>query len=61
MKSYLKVIFVVISCHYLSAQSIENDTITRTASIVYTVNGNKVSFNPETPELNQIAGAPKAF
>ncbi|MEX1383445.1 PKD domain-containing protein [Lutibacter sp.] len=61
MKSYLKVIFVVLSCHYISAQSIENDTITRLASIIYTVNGNKVSFNPETPELNQIAGAPKAF
>ncbi|MFB9271312.1 MULTISPECIES: PKD domain-containing protein [Flavobacteriaceae] len=61
MKSYLRVIFVVISCHYISAQSIVNDTITREASIVYSIKGNKVSFNPETPELNQIAGAPKAF
>jgi PKD repeat protein len=61
MKSYIKIIFLVLSCHYIGAQSIQNDTITRTASIVYTVNGNKVSFNPETPELNQIAGAPKAF
>ena len=61
MKIYLKVIFTVLSCHFLNAQSIENDSISRTASIVYTVNGNKVSFNPETPELNQIAGAPKTF
>ncbi|VAW24337.1 hypothetical protein MNBD_BACTEROID04-2039, partial [hydrothermal vent metagenome] len=43
------------------AQTIEKDTLTRSATIVYSVNGNKVSFNPETPKLNQIAGAPKAF
>ena len=61
MKSYLKVILFVLSSSYLSAQSVINDTIARTASIVYSINGNKVSFNPETPELNQIAGAPKAF
>lgn len=45
----------------LIAQTIESDTISRTANIVYTVLGNEVSFNPETPQLNQIAGAPKAF
>ena len=38
-----------------------SDTITRTARIVHTVNGANVSFNPDTPQLNQIAGAPKAF
>lgn len=61
MKSYFKGICLVLFCNYLNAQSIVQDTVTRTASIVYTINGNQVSFNPETPELNQIAGAPKAF
>ena len=61
MKNYLLVICFVLSYHFLNAQSIENDTIVRSASIKYSINENKVSFNPETPELNQIAGAPKAF
>jgi len=61
MKNYFIVTCIILSCHFLSAQSFEKDSITRTASIVYIINGNKVSFNPETPELNQIAGAPKAF
>ena len=57
---------VIILCFFLVvnqiiSQSIVKDTITRSAEIIYSVNGNKVSFNPETPELNQIAGAPKAF
>ncbi|WP_449343012.1 DUF7849 domain-containing protein [Sungkyunkwania multivorans] len=38
-----------------------NDTITRTAVIGFDINGNEVYYNPETPPLNQIAGAPKAF
>ena len=54
-------LFLVLFQTFFYAQIIENDTITRTASIVYSVNGNKLSFNPETPQLNQIAGAPKAF
>ena len=61
MKNYFKVVGIFLFCQLINAQSIEKDTITRTASIVYTVNGNKVSFNSDTPELNQIAGAPKAF
>jgi hypothetical protein len=61
MKNHFKLISALLFCHFINAQSIEKDTITRTASIVYTVNGNKVLFNPDTPELNQIAGAPKAF
>ncbi|MFD2724940.1 PKD domain-containing protein [Hyunsoonleella rubra] len=35
--------------------------MTRTATIKTEVNGNHVLFTPETPVLNQIAGAPKAF
>lgn len=61
MKNYVSALFVLLVSVSFYAQSIENDTIERTASIVYSVNGNKVSFNPETPQLNQIAGAPKAF
>ena len=61
MKNYFLLIFILLFQTFFYAQSIENDTITRTATIKYTVNGNKISFNPETPQLNQIAGAPKAF
>ena len=61
MKNHLLGIFVLLFQPFFYAQSIGNDTITRTATIEYTVNGNKVSFTSETPQLNQIAGAPKAF
>ncbi|WP_340201531.1 PKD domain-containing protein [Ascidiimonas sp. W6] len=45
-----------------TAQEIKvNDTLSREASIKYNLNGNSVNFTPETPPLNQIAGAPKAF
>jgi len=40
---------------------IVNDTVTRVANIKKTTLGNEVMFTPETPVLNQIAGAPKAF
>ncbi|HEY9170511.1 MAG TPA: PKD domain-containing protein [Lutibacter sp.] len=55
------IIFVFALSQILGAQSIKNDTVTRTATIGHSINGNKVSFIPETPQLNQIAGAPKAF
>lgn len=61
MKNYFLTLFFIVFQINFYAQSIENDTILRTATIEYTVNGNKVSFNPETPQLNQIAGAPKPF
>ncbi|WP_246454693.1 DUF7619 domain-containing protein [Hyunsoonleella aquatilis] len=44
-----------------SQRIIERDTVTRTATIKTEVNGNHVFLTPETPALNQIAGAPKAF
>ena len=43
------------------AQELVNDTITRTATIKTSITGNYVELIPETPTLNQIAGAPKAF
>lgn len=61
MKIHFKLLGVFLFCNLANAQSIEKETITREATIIYTVNGNKVSFNPDIPELNQIAGAPKAF
>ncbi|MCF6180513.1 PKD domain-containing protein [Lutibacter sp.] len=60
MKNYFILFFLLFqTCFY--AQEIENDTINRSATINYTVDENKVFFNPQTPQLNQIAGAPKAF
>lgn len=59
-----KNILILLLCTYIapiSAQILKNDTITRTATIKATVTGNSVLFTPETPELIQIAGAPKAF
>lgn len=50
-----------MSFNFFYAQSIPSDTITRTASVGYDLIENSVSFIPETPRLNQIAGAPKAF
>ncbi len=61
MLKQIHIVFFLICSQIFWGQTIENDTITRTATIVYTVNGNAISFNPETPQLNQIAGAPKAF
>jgi len=61
MKNYFKLIGLLFFSHFLNAQTVVQDTITRTATIVYNIKGNQVSFNPETPDLNQIAGAPKAF
>ena len=49
MKNTINFIFIFIVCQLLSGQSVENDTVTRSASINYIINGNKVSFNPETP------------
>ncbi|MBP8793990.1 MAG: PKD domain-containing protein [Lutibacter sp.] len=43
------------------SQSVKMDTVRRTATINYKIQKNSVEFNAETPVLNQIAGAPKAF
>ncbi|WP_111709028.1 PKD domain-containing protein [Lutibacter citreus] len=61
MKSRLIFIVLMLFFYSANAQTVENDTIIRTAKIVYNTNGNQVLFNADTPILNQIAGAPKAF
>ena len=61
MKNYVSALFVLLLSFTFYGQAIENDTIERTATIEYSVDLNRVSFNPKTPQLNQIAGAPKAF
>ncbi|TXG37432.1 DUF7849 domain-containing protein [Seonamhaeicola maritimus] len=60
-KSLLFSLFFLLSIFGFSQQTIETDTLTRTANINYNTQGNSVEFKPETPELIQIAGAPKAF
>jgi len=46
----------------LSAQQTQpKDSLSRTANISYKTLTNEVIFTPETPVLEQIAGAPKAF
>ncbi|MFL1012414.1 DUF7849 domain-containing protein [Flavisericum labens] len=61
MKTYIFTILSLASFLCASAQEILNDTLVRTATIKTETNGNEVNFTPETPRLNQIAGAPKAF
>lgn len=43
------------------AQTTINDTITRSAPIVYDILGNQVTYAANMPPLNQVAGAPKAY
>ncbi|GAB1855351.1 hypothetical protein MHTCC0001_01840 [Flavobacteriaceae bacterium MHTCC 0001] len=57
-------LFIVVFLVIFSANAqlkIENDTITRTATIATEIKGNQVLFTPKTPPLNQIAGAPRPF
>lgn len=62
MNKQLFFICFSVFCFFSNAQKlVVNDTLTRTATIKHTANGNEIMFTPETPILNQIAGAPKAF
>ncbi|WP_372757244.1 PKD domain-containing protein [Mariniflexile sp.] len=61
MNKYIIVLLLFTCIGPVSAQHLLNDTITRTATIKTTISGNAVLFNPETPTLTQIAGAPKPF
>jgi len=45
----------------IASAQVKNDTLQRTANIGIDINGNLVSVRPETPPLEQIAGAPTAF
>jgi hypothetical protein len=60
-KPFFIICSLLISSFICAQNSIVNDTLTRTANIKLTTNGNEVVLTPETPALNQIAGAPKAF
>lgn len=60
-KRLLFIFFCLLSVYGFSQNIITTDTITRTATIDHTINGNEVVLIPLTPTLNQIAGAPKAF
>ena len=62
MKSKLHIIFFLLLSTLVFGQNISvTDTITRYANIGYDKNGNEVSFFSDTPPLQQIAGAPKAY
>ncbi|GAA3601377.1 PKD domain-containing protein [Flavivirga amylovorans] len=60
-KQFLFICFSFLFAYSYSQQLLANDTLTRTATIKNSTNGNEIIFTPETPALNQIAGAPKAF
>lgn len=60
MKTSLAFLVSILISTLCIAQ-VKNDTLQRTANIGIDINGNLVSVRPETPPLQQIAGAPKAF
>lgn len=62
MKHFIAIILSFSSVVFsYSQENIAKDTTQRIASIEHKFEGNKVKFTPNAPELNQIAGAPKAF
>ncbi len=60
-KLFLFICFSFLCIYGYSQQLLANDTLVRAATIKSTTNGNETTFTPQTPALNQIAGAPKAF
>jgi PKD repeat protein len=61
MNKPISLCLFLISFYSYAQKLTLNDTLTRIATIKNTTNGNEVVFTPETPALNQTAGAPKAF
>ncbi|QCE40771.1 PKD domain-containing protein [Psychroserpens sp. NJDZ02] len=61
MKTIIAIFFTISITPLSFGQDTQTDTTTRIATITYKTIGNQVQFTPNTPELNQIAGAPKAF
>lgn len=55
--------FLILCCPLLAftQQNTEIDTLRPIANIEHKAVGNQIEFTPNAPELNQIAGAPKAF
>jgi hypothetical protein len=64
---FWKIIFVILflCSNFLYSQEpaiqIQQDTLTRKAPIFYDANGYRINYGATMPQLNQIAGAPKAF
>ncbi|MBF8149876.1 PKD domain-containing protein [Winogradskyella sp. F6397] len=50
-----------VSVFGFAQNNVATDTIRRTANIEHKSLGNEIEFKADAPELNQIAGAPKAF
>lgn len=62
MRLCIPVIFLCCCSQWLFAQKgTSHDTLSRIAIIKHEVQGNAIEFTPDTPTLEQIAGAPKAF
>ncbi|MBJ6366691.1 PKD domain-containing protein [Snuella sedimenti] len=61
MKQPLFIIFSILFVCSYAQQTSTKDTLLRVATIKHEIKSNEVTFIPLTPELNQIAGAPKAF
>lgn len=54
------VLLLFLTTFFSFSQTKVKDTVTRKATISFDKKGNLVSLKPETPPLNQIAGAPPA-
>ncbi|MBU2927901.1 PKD domain-containing protein [Winogradskyella psychrotolerans] len=54
-------IFFSFSVYGFAQQDIATDTTRGTATIEHKTNGSETEFKANAPQLNQIAGAPKAF
>ncbi|PIB32919.1 PKD domain-containing protein [Gaetbulibacter sp. 5U11] len=61
MKTIIAIIFTLSLTNLSLSQDTVIDTTRRTATIDYKIEGKQVKFSPNAPQLNQIAGAPKAF
>ena len=61
MKTIIAIIFTLSLTNLSLSQDTVIDTTRRTATIDYKIEGKQVQFSPNAPQLNQIAGAPKAF
>jgi len=61
MKHSLLFVFCFLISFQIFGQLQQKDTLTRTAKITHKISGNEVNFTPQTPPLEQIAGAPKTF
>ncbi|MEO8773594.1 MAG: PKD domain-containing protein [Gelidibacter sp.] len=62
MRIFVTIIFFCCCSQWLFAQKENpNDTLSRIVTVKHEVKNNAIQFTPQTPTLEQIAGAPKAF